>query len=129
MNPISFALTRVLIVLLFSPAPTADVNLVTSTVSRCILSPFPSVTPPPSFSYCVPRQTPPLNRAFLSPFSSFFLALPVDFFPLLLALDRIGAAYAVGGDAVGHATAALKLVHEVQHEIGDVATLVQCGMR
>lgn len=44
-------------------------------------------------------------------------------------MGRIGAAYAVGGDAVGHATAALKLVHEVQHEIGDVATLVQCGMR
>lgn len=43
--------------------------------------------------------------------------------------SRIGAAYAVGGDAIGHTTAALKLVHEVQHEIGDVATLVQCGMR
>lgn len=26
-------------------------------------------------------------------------------------------------------TALLKLVHELQHEVGDVATLVQCGMR
>ena len=43
--------------------------------------------------------------------------------------SRIGAAYAVGGDAVGHVTALLKLVHELQHEVGDVATLVQCGMR
>lgn len=46
-----------------------------------------------------------------------------------MVASRIGAAYAVGGDAIGHTTAALKLVHEVQHEIGDVATLVQCGMR
>lgn len=35
----------------------------------------------------------------------------------------------MGGDAAGHATAILKLIHEIQHEIGDVATLVQCGMR
>lgn len=35
----------------------------------------------------------------------------------------------MGGDAVGHVTALLKLVHELQHEVGDVATLVQCGMR
>ncbi|CAN0185904.1 unnamed protein product [Ectocarpus sp. 8 AP-2014] len=58
-----------------------------------------------------------------------YVTLAVDFLHNLIDGIGIGAAYAVGGDAVGHATAALKLVHEVQHEIGDVATLVQCGMR
>ncbi|CAM9804760.1 unnamed protein product [Ectocarpus sp. 4 AP-2014] len=57
-----------------------------------------------------------------------YVTLAVDFLHNLIDGIGIGAAYAVGGDAVGHATAALKLVHEVQHEIGDVATLVQCGM-
>ncbi|CAM9376269.1 unnamed protein product [Ectocarpus sp. 13 AM-2016] len=58
-----------------------------------------------------------------------YVTLAVDFLHNLIDGIGIGAAYAVGGDAVGHATAALKLMHEVQHEIGDVATLVQCGMR
>lgn len=42
---------------------------------------------------------------------------------------RIGAAYTLGGNFAGHMTALLKLIHEIQHEIGDVATLVQHGMR
>eukprot|EP00903_Cladosiphon_okamuranus_P020521 g18838.t1 len=57
-----------------------------------------------------------------------YVTLAVDFLHNLIDGIGIGAAYAVGGDAVGHATALLKLVHELQHEVGDVATLVQCGM-
>ncbi|CAM9818788.1 unnamed protein product [Scytosiphon promiscuus] len=57
-----------------------------------------------------------------------YVTLAVDFLHNVIDGIGIGAAYAVGGDVIGHTTAALKLVHEVQHEIGDVATLVQCGM-
>lgn len=44
-------------------------------------------------------------------------------------MRRVGTAFAMCGDTAGYITAVLKLIHEVQHEIGDVATLVQYGMR
>lgn len=44
-------------------------------------------------------------------------------------MRSVGAAFALVGDNAGYITALLKLIHEVQHEFGDVATLVQYGMR